>query len=103
MVKNILAIDIALADQPIYISIDDENASMNAIIEGAIKAMQESGKTHEATQLGQIYADHQMFQGGNRIEKGVSFKEMKIESREVQGEKINFAEVSLIREHVGGK
>ena len=102
MSKNICKINLALSDQPLYVSISDENVSMNTVFNEAIQTLQDSGRAHESQQLAQLYQDHQIMSKGQMISKGSCFKELKGETREINGQTINFAEVELIKQHVGG-
>lgn len=101
-VKNICKINLALSDQPLYISINNDDMSMDSIFDEAVTTLRDSGRAHESQQLAQLYQDHQIMSKGQMISKGSSFKELKGETREVNGQTINFAEVELIKQHVGG-
>jgi hypothetical protein len=102
MVKNVCKINISLADQPLYVSINDQNMSMDAIMQEAIRSLQESGRAHESQQISQLYKDHDIFSKGKMVGKGTIFKDLNKEERDVNGESINFAEIELIKQHVGG-
>lgn len=101
--KNICKINIALSDKPLYISITDPQMTLDSIFSEAVTSLRDSGRQLESQQLAQLYQDHQVFSKGKLVSKGASWKELEIETRDVQGETINFAEVELIRHHTGGQ
>jgi uncharacterized protein YaiI (UPF0178 family) len=102
MVKNVCKINISLADQPLFVSIADQNMSMDAIIQEAIRSLNESGRAHESQQIAQLYKDHTIMSKGKAMSKGSLFKELPKEVKEINGEEIHFAEIDLIRMHQGG-
>jgi hypothetical protein len=84
------------------VSIADQNMSMDAIINEAIKSLSESGRAHESQQIAQLYKNHTIMSNGKAMDKGSLFKELPVEVKEINGEEIHFAEIELIRMHQGG-
>ncbi len=100
--QNVCKINLSLSDQPLYVSITDDKMSVDAIITEAVKQMRDSGKSHEATQLEQLYKDHEIHCRGKQFTKGTLFSELSPEKRTVGVEIVQFAEIELIKQHVGG-
>ena len=100
--KNVCKLNIALSDNPLYISVNDQDMSINSIMEDAIKSLNDSGRNFESTQLNELYKDHEVTHKGKVLGKGELFKNMSYETREVNNEKVNFIEFDLIKHHVGG-
>ncbi len=100
--KSILKILTPLADQPIYTAISDPEMSMDAVIQETIRSLAEAGRTHESQQISQLYKSHEIFNKGTKLSKGTLFKDLKSETREINGEMVSIAEIDLIKQHVGG-
>lgn len=102
MSKNICKINLALSDQPLYVAVNDENMSLDSIFTEAVSSLQNAGRTHEAQQLSALYKDHEIFSGGKVVSKGTAFKDLQKETRSINNEQVNFGELELMTQHVGG-
>lgn len=100
--RAILKISSPLSNSGFFTAINDQEMSMDAIIRETIKSLQEDGRYHESIQLENLYRDHLLFCEGNMIGKGTLFNQLKPELRTINGEETAFAEISLIKGHVGG-
>lgn len=100
--KNICKINIALSDQPIYVSVNDANMTLDSIFTDAVKSLNAAGRTHEAQQLQNLYKDHEIFSNGKAVSKGTVFNDLELDQRTINEEQVNYAEVELMTQHVGG-
>ena len=99
---QVLKLNLPLSDQPIYVSITDENQSIDSAISQAIEDLNNTGRTHEATQLKEMAKDHDIFNKGKATSKGSRIGDLQFTEQEVNGTKIQIAEIELIKQHVGG-
>jgi hypothetical protein len=101
--KNILKINYALSSQPLYVSVENTDLSMDSIFREAVQSLQNSGRNQESVQLAQLYQEHQIFDNAqNEISKGATFGTLKTTPMVVQDQTVNYAEVTLSTKHVGG-
>lgn len=100
--RNVLKITIPLSDQPIFVGVDSPDVSLDTIITEAVSTLQEAGRAHESQQLAQLYHDHSIIAQGQLQSKGTLFTQIPQDSRVVNGTTVNFAEIELVKQHVGG-
>ena len=97
-----MKINTALSNKPFFVTIADPNISIDRIFNEAISALQNTGKPLESQQLDELYKEHQIFNNGKVIKKGILFKELKRNKQTVGNQDVEVAELDLVTSHSGG-
>ena len=98
----VVKINTALSNKPYFVKISDPNMSLDRIFQEAILTLQNAGKPLESQQLEQLYKQHQMFNNGRVVEKGMLFKELNKIEQQVGDQLVEIAEIDLVTSHAGG-
>jgi len=101
MTAQILKINTALANKPLFVKLNHD-MSLDAAISEAISTLRNSGKPLEAQQLTQQYERHQIFNHGAAVEKGSLISELFNTESQVGDQIVNITEIDLVTAHSGG-
>lgn len=100
--KTILKIRFALSDEPIFLDIEDRNQPIKAVLTNAVDKLEVLGMHHEAIQLSNVLQDHNIYIEGTRVNPDAILDTLPLDKKTVNEEKIDYAEIQLLREHRGG-
>jgi len=100
--QTILKLSTPLSDHGTFLSVEDTSLSVDGLIHDAIAQLREQGKVFEATQLLSLYSDHEIWISGKPISKGLQIKDIPTSTKTVNGQAINFQELTFVKHHVGG-
>ena len=99
---RVLGIRYPLSRDPIFVAVTDTSKSIGEIMVDTVAALETAGKTHEAFQLQQAMNDHVPFVKGQQFSREQPLETVPFQEKILSGENVNYAEVNLLKEHVGG-
>lgn len=103
MKKTILKIRFALSDEPIFLDIENKNQSVKSILTNAVDKLEVLGLHHESIQLSNILQDHNIYIEGSQVNPNTILDTLPLETKTINEEEIDYAEIQLLREHKGGQ
>ena len=98
---KILGIRSPLASECIYVQIE-EDEPIDKVLQKTVCGLEEVGDNASASQLSRLIQDHHPFLKGQRLDASQSVYELEFTPRVLEGQEIEFAEISLLKAHVGG-
>ena len=99
---RVLGIRYPLSRDPIFVAVKDTSKSIGEILMDTVAALETAGKTHESFQLQQAMNDHVPFVKGQQFSREQSIETVPFQEKILSGENVNYAEVNLLKQHVGG-
>lgn len=102
-IRRVIGIRYPLSRDPIFIEVTDTTKSIENVLMDTVAELEKAGKSHEAFQLQQAVNDHTPFVKGQQFSRDYPIQEIPFQEKFLEGEQVNYAEVNLLKEHVGGK
>lgn len=100
--RQVLGIRFPLARDPIFVEVTDPTQSLEILLIDTVVKLEKAGKPHEAYQLQQALKDHIPFIKGQQYLVDRPIQEIPFQEKFLEGEQVNYAELNLLRKHVGG-
>ncbi len=102
MKKTILKVSIPLSTEPFYVQVDDTNKTVREVLKDVSDILEESGSSQAAMQMANLVSDHNCYAKGQLVAYTQQVGSLSFDSREVDNEVINYTELSLMKQHLGG-
>jgi len=101
-IRRVLGIRYPLSRDPIFIEVADTTKPLGELLMDTVAELEKAGKAHDAFQLQQALMDHIPFVKGQQFSRECPVQEVPFQEKILEGEQVNYAEVNLLKEHVGG-
>ena len=101
--RRVIGIRYPLSRDPIFIEVVNLDKTIENVLLDTVTELEKAGKTHEALQLQQTITDHTPFVKGQQFARTSPMQEIPFQEKFLEGEQVNYAELNLLKEHVGGK
>ncbi len=99
---RVLGIRYPLSRDPIFVAVTGTSKTIGETLMDTVTALETAGKTHESMQLQQAMNDHIPFVKGVQFSSEQSIETVPFQEKILSGENVNYAEVNLLKQHVGG-
>ena len=99
---RVLGIRYPLSRDPIFVAVTDASKTIGETLMDTVTALETAGKAHESMQLQQAMSDHVPFVKGQQFSIEQSIETVPFQEKILSGENVNYAEVNLLKQHVGG-
>ncbi|MFQ5818845.1 MAG: hypothetical protein ACE5I5_02555 [Candidatus Heimdallarchaeota archaeon] len=100
--RRVLGIRFPLSRDPIFVEVTDPTKSLEIVLLDTVSELEKAGKPHEAYQLQQSLKDHIPFVKGQQYLMDRPIQDVPFQEKFLEGEQVNYAELNLLREHIGG-
>jgi hypothetical protein len=100
---KILGIRLPLSSDPLYVQIEDVSETLSTVLQKTVAGLEECGDATTSSQLQRLLTDHLPFTlKGSRINSADPVGNLAYEPKILEGQSIEFSEITLLREHRGG-
>ena len=100
--RRVIGIRYPLSRDPIFIEVSDTNKTIENVLLDTVAELEKAGKSHEAFQLQQSITDHVPFVKVQQFARNSPMQELPFQEKFLEGEQVKYAELNLLKEHVGG-
>jgi hypothetical protein len=103
MIMKILGIRLPLSSDPLYVQIEDVNEPLNTVLTKTVAGLEEAGDHSTSSQLSRLLSDHFPFTlKGARLDNSMPVGTLSFEPKILEGQTIEFSEITLLKRHLGG-
>ena len=102
-IRRVLGIRYPLSRDPIFIEMTDPSNSLETVLMDTVGELEKAGKSHEAFQMQQSLKDHLLFVNGQQFSGDRPVQDIPFQEKFLEGEQVDYAEINLLKEHVGGQ